>query len=59
MDDVLMVEFHVVVRKDNDAGVWFIQSSSVPGLSLEGADPWKLIKRAVETAPELIVLNGQ
>lgn len=50
-------ELRVHLDCDDEAGVWYVAKSDIPGLSLEAATPSDLLSRIVEAAPELIELN--
>ena len=43
---------------DDQAKVWYIAASDIPGLHLEADSPIKLLERIIEAAPELIELNA-
>lgn len=51
------IELKVHLAFDDEAQVWYIAESDIPGLSLEGATPADLVNRIQEAAPELIELN--
>lgn len=50
-------ELLVHIAYDDEADVWYISKSDIPGLSLEAATPPELLKRVVECVPELLALN--
>jgi hypothetical protein len=50
-------ELRVHLDYDDEARVWYVAKSDIPGLSLEAATPSELLSRIVEAAPELIELN--
>lgn len=50
---------YVIAAWDSDAKVWYVQESSVPGLSLEAATPSKLIQKVELAIPELLELNSK
>lgn len=43
---------------DDEAKVWYIAQSDIPGLHLEAKTPLDLLHRIIESAPELIELNA-
>lgn len=43
---------------DEEAKVWYIAQSDIPGLQLEADTPVRLLERIIEAAPELIELNA-
>src|SRR5690242_17189014 len=51
-------ELRVHLAYDDEAKVWYVAKSDIPGLSLEAATPSELLTRIVEAAPELIELNS-
>jgi hypothetical protein len=52
-------DIHVVNASwDDEAHVWFVRESSVPGLSLEAETPELLLKKLEAAVPELLVLNS-
>ena len=51
-------ELRVHLDYDDEAGVWYVAKSDIPGLSLEAATSSELLSRIVEAAPELIELNA-
>jgi hypothetical protein len=51
-------ELRVHLDYDDEAKVWYVAKSDIPGLSLEAATPSELLSRIVEAAPELIELNS-
>lgn len=50
-------ELQVHFAYDDEADVWYVAKSDIPGLSLEAASPAELLNRVAEAAPELIELN--
>lgn len=52
-------EYQVHIDFDDEAGVWFVAQSDIPGLRLEASDPIRLIERISDAASELIELNEQ
>lgn len=53
--DKLVLTIHLA--HDEEADVWYVASSDIPGLFLEAATPQELISRISEAAPEMIELN--
>jgi hypothetical protein len=51
------IELKVHFAHDEDADVWYIAASDIPGLRLEAATPQELMERVVQCAPEMIELN--
>lgn len=51
------ISLQVHIAYDDEAKVWYVAKSEVPGLSLEAASPYDLMQRVVEAAPELLELN--
>jgi hypothetical protein len=51
------IEFKVHLACDDETGRWYIAESDIPGLRLEADDPFALIERIKDAAPELIELN--
>jgi hypothetical protein len=51
-------ELLVHLAYDDEAAVWYVAKSDIPGLSLEAPTPSELLSRVVEAAPELIELNS-
>ena len=52
-----MPEFNVVVSRDAEAKVWFVESSDIPGLNVEAASFEDLVEIVLDAAPELIQTN--
>ena len=52
-----VIELYVHLAYDDEAEVWYVARSDIPGLRLEANDPQSLIQRLMECAPELIELN--
>ena len=52
-----VIELKVHLAYDEEADVWYVASSDIPGLSLEADDPLRLIERIENCAAELICLN--
>jgi hypothetical protein len=53
------VELNVHLAYDDEADVWYVAASDIPGLCLEANNPQKLIERICECAPELLGLNAE
>lgn len=51
------IELQVHLAFDEEANVWYVAKSDVPGLSLEADTPQELIQRVMDCAPEMIELN--
>jgi predicted RNase H-like HicB family nuclease len=51
------MQFTVTVCHDEGEGVWYVQSSDVPGLNAEAATLEALIEVVTDLAPELVVAN--
>lgn len=51
------VELKVHFAFDDEANVWYVAASDIPGLSLEAESPEALLRRVLDCAPELIELN--
>jgi hypothetical protein len=56
--DVRELELKVHIAHDEEAGVWYVASSDVPGLRLEAEDPFALVQRIMECLAELVELNA-
>jgi hypothetical protein len=52
------MQYTVTVAHDEGEGVWFVQSSDVPGLNAEAATLDALVEAVAELAPELVRANG-
>lgn len=52
-----VIELKVHLAYDDEAGVWFVAASDIPGLSLEADNPQRLIDRIEKCAIELVCLN--
>ncbi|WP_164847354.1 DUF1902 domain-containing protein [Sphingobium algorifonticola] len=52
-------ELTVHIACDDETNRWYVAESDIPGLWLEADDPWSLIERLKEAAPEMIALNEQ
>lgn len=53
------IELTVHLAYDDEAQVWYVAKSDIPGLSLEAATAPVLIDRVTQAAPELIELNAK
>lgn len=51
-------ELQVHFAYDDEADVWYVAKSDIPGLSLEAGSPSELLDRVAKAAPELIELNS-
>ncbi|WP_294003844.1 DUF1902 domain-containing protein [Sphingomonas sp.] len=51
------IELKVHLAFDEEASVWYVRESDVPGLRLEAGDPMDLVRRIAENVAELIALN--
>ncbi|HEY5720990.1 MAG TPA: DUF1902 domain-containing protein [Allosphingosinicella sp.] len=51
------IELKVHLAYDDEADVWYVAQSDVPGLCLEAATAPALVERVMQIAPELIELN--
>lgn len=56
MDDRFTLSVHFAY--DEEADVWYVAKSDIPGLSLEAGSPIELLDRVIKAAPELIELNS-
>jgi predicted RNase H-like HicB family nuclease len=54
----LLMQYTVTVAHDEGEGVWFVQSSDVPGLNAEASTLDALVEVVAELAPDLIQANG-
>lgn len=52
-----VIELSVHLAYDEEAEVWYVAASDIPGLRLEADNPQHLIDRIEKCAAELIVLN--
>ena len=59
MSTPTVIEFKVHLAYDDEADVWYVAESDIPGLSLEADNPQRLIERIEECACELIELNAE
>lgn len=51
------MELTVTVCHDEQEGVWYVESSDVPGLNAEAATLEALIEVVADLAPELVAAN--
>ena len=51
------MQFTVTVCHDENEGVWFVQSSDVPGLNAEAPTLDALVEVVTDLAPELVAAN--
>jgi predicted RNase H-like HicB family nuclease len=51
------MQFTVTVCHDEHEGVWYVQSSDVPGLNAEAATLDALVEVVTDLAPELVAAN--
>ncbi len=54
-----VIELDVHLAYDDDAAMWYVAASDIPGLCLEAENPQRLIERISECASELIKLNQE
>jgi hypothetical protein len=47
----------VNAARDEDAGVWFVESSDLPGLHVEAPTLDSLVEIVVDVAPDLVAAN--
>jgi hypothetical protein len=59
MTTATVIELNVHLAYDEEAKVWYVAESDIPGLSLEAANPQRLIERIEQCACELIELNQE
>jgi predicted RNase H-like HicB family nuclease len=52
-----MRTFNVFVSHDTKEGVWFVESSDIPGLNAEAQSYEQLVEVVLDLAPELIDVN--
>ena len=50
--------YTIHAKWDDDAQVWFVDQSDIPGLATEAPTPELLIKHVRELVPDLINLNS-
>lgn len=53
----MKIELSIHLAHDDEANVWYVASSDIPGLFLEADSPETLISRLSAAAPEMIELN--
>ncbi len=51
------MHFNVTVCRDEKEGVWFVQSSDVPGLNAEAPTLDALVEAISDLAPDLVAAN--
>lgn len=51
------MQFAVSVAHDADEGVWFVQTSDIPGLHAEAPTLDELVEVIIDLAPELVAAN--
>lgn len=51
------MQFTITVSHDENEGVWFVQSSDVPGLNAEAPAVDELIEVIADLTPDLISAN--
>lgn len=51
------IELNVHFAYDEEANVWYVAQSDIPGLRLEADNPQHLMDRVIACAPEMIELN--
>lgn len=56
--DVRERVYYVKADWDEEAKVWYVSSTDVPGLAVEADTPVKLLALLDDLIPELIELNG-
>jgi len=54
-----LTEFSVHIAYDDEADVWYVAESDIPGLALEADNPQRLLERVAACAPRLLELNGK
>lgn len=52
-----LTELNVHIAYDEEAGVWYVAESDIPGLALEADNPQHLMDRVAACAPRLLELN--
>jgi hypothetical protein len=50
--------YTIHVAWDDEAKVWYVQDSNVPGLCIEAATLERMAERLAEIIPELLEANG-
>lgn len=56
MDDTIKLQVHL--DYDDEAKVWYVAKSDIPGLSMEAPTATALVERIIKCAPELMELNN-
>ena len=51
------MQFTVTICRDEKEGVWFVESSNVPGLNAEAPTLDSLVEIITELAPDLVAAN--
>jgi hypothetical protein len=51
------MQYIVTVAHDESEGVWFVQSSDIPGLNVEADSLDSLVEIVADLAPDLIAAN--
>lgn len=51
-------KFFVTAEWDDEAGVWYVSDSDVPGLATEASTMDELLRKLRVMVPELLELNG-
>lgn len=51
------MHYRIRCEWDNEAGVWYVAETDVPGLSAEAATPDALVEKLRVMIPELMALN--
>ncbi len=54
----LAMNYTVKIRRDKCSGIWYVLSSGVPGLNVEGDTREEIEAEIRELAPELLHANG-
>lgn len=52
------LEFRVVAKWDDEAKVWYVSDSNVPGLATEAETMDELLRKLQVMVPEMLELNG-
>jgi hypothetical protein len=52
-----LTELSVHIAYDDEADVWYVAESDIPGLALEADNPQHLMDRVAACAPRLLELN--
>jgi hypothetical protein len=48
------MEYEVVIGRDKEAGVWFVQTTNIPGLALEDPSFDSLLEKLRDSIPWLL-----